>query len=156
MKTAEDILKDKPVGSKICVSPGQTIAEAIRVMNEANVGAILIEDGEEIVGIWTERDLLKSMGTAGFDPHKADIGNHMKTRLHSAAHNTPLIQLEEMFLGLFIRHIVIKKEGQFAGLLSIGDVLRASLLEKEAELKKLNKIASWNYYENWGWDRKKR
>lgn len=156
MKTAEDILKDKPRRPKICVSPRQTIAEAIRVMNDANVGAILIEDGADVVGIWTERDLLRSMGAAGFDPKTALIGDHMKTRLHSAAHDTPLIQLEEMFLGLFIRHIVIMREDNFAGLLSIGDVLRASLLEKEAELKKLNKIASWNYYENWGWDRKKR
>lgn len=156
MKTAEDILKDKSGGQKIGVSPRHTIAEAIRTMNAANVGAVLIEDGDDVVGIWTERDLLRSMGTPGFDPRTAVIGDYMKTRLHCAAHDTPLLQLEEMFLGLFIRHIVIKKEGNFAGLLSIGDVLRASLLEKAAELKKLNKIASWNYYENWGWDRKRR
>lgn len=156
MKTAEDILNDKPEKRKVCVSPQQTIAEAIRVMNDANVGAVLIDDGKDVAGIWTERDLLRSLGNAGFDPKTALIGDHMKTRLHCAAHDAPLLQLEEMFLGLFIRHIVIKKQGRFIGLLSIGDVLRASLLEKEAEFKKRNKIASWNYYENWGWDRKKK
>ena len=156
MKTAEDILKDKPLGQMICVSPRQTIAEAIRVMNKANIGAILIEDGDDVKGIWTERDLLRAMGDREFNPKTALIGDHMTTRIHSAAHDTPLFQLAEMFLGLFIRHIVVKKEDKFLGLLSIGDVLRADLLEKEAELKKLNKIASWNYYENWGWGRKKK
>ena len=156
MKTADEILKGKPSAAKVCVGPGQTVVQAIEKMNQANVGAILIEEGNDIIGIWTERDLLRAMSRPGFDIHSAIIGDHMKTKLYCAAHDTPLLQLEEMFLGLFIRHIVIKKEDRFIGLLSIGDVLRASLLDKAAELKRLNKIASWQYYENWGWDRKRK
>jgi CBS domain-containing protein len=156
MKNAEDILNNKIQDYKICVSPDHTILQAIDIMNKANVGAVLVESGDDIAGIWTERDLLRSIGRAGFDPKTARIGDHMQTRLHWAAHDTTLMQLQEMFLGLFIRHIIVKKQGRFIGLLSIGDILRAILLEKEKELKKLNKIASWQYYENWGWDRKKR
>jgi signal-transduction protein with cAMP-binding, CBS, and nucleotidyltransferase domain len=156
MKTAEDILKDKPREWKISVTADQTIAAAVEKMNRAGIGAILIEKDEDIIGIWTERDLLRSMSDPRFDPQTARIGDHMKTNLHWAGHDTDLMQLQEMFLGLFIRHILIRREHRFIGLLSIGDVLRASLLEKEKELKKLKKIASWQYYENWGWDRGKR
>ncbi|MCP4748172.1 MAG: CBS domain-containing protein [Desulfobacteraceae bacterium] len=155
MKTAEDILKDKPRSPKICVSPKHSLAAAIDKMNQAKIGAILIEQNDEIVGIWTERDLLKAMSNPGFDIQNEIIGGHMTTKLYCASHDTPVIKMQEMFLGLYIRHIVIKKQDRFIGLLSIGDVMRASLLEKEKELKKLNKIASWQYYENWGWDRKK-
>jgi len=155
MKTAEEILNDKRPYRFISTAPEQPIAAAIEQMNEANVGAILIEQRGDIVGIWTERDLLRAMGDPHFDPKTALIGDHMKSRLHSAPHNTEVVQLEEMFLGLFIRHILIKKEGRFIGLLSIGDVLRASLLEKDQKIRELNSIASWQYYENWGWDRKK-
>ncbi len=156
MKTAEDILKTKAKPPKISIAPEQTIAEAMEMMNRSGVGAILIEKGpDQIVGIWTERDLLRIAAAPDFDIHTARIGDHMQNRLINADHDTPLIKLEEMFLGLFIRHIVILKEGRYLGLLSIGDVLRASLLEKDRTLKKLNKIASWQYYENWGWDRKK-
>jgi CBS domain-containing protein len=156
MKTAEDILKTKSAPLKITIAPDQTIAQAVDKMNRARVGAILVEEApDRIIGIWTERDLLKSLTTPGFDPHKGLIADYMQTKLFNANHDTPLIELEEMFLGLFIRHIVILKEGRFVGLLSIGDVLRASLLEKDHMLKKLNKIASWQYYENWGWDREK-
>lgn len=155
MKTAEDILNDKRPYRFISIAPEQPIATAIERMNVANIGAILVEQGGDIVGIWTERDLLRAMGDPHFDPKTALIGDHMKSRLHSAPHNTEVVQLEEMFLGLYIRHILIKKEERFIGLLSIGDVLRASLLEKDKKIKELNSIASWQYYENWGWDRKK-
>ncbi len=155
MKTAEDILNNKTRAPIISVTPETTIAQAIRTMVDANIGAILIKKDDDIVGIWSERDLLKSTGLDDFDPHTAIIGEHMKTHLHCAAHDTPLIKLEEMFLGLYVRHIVIKKEERHVGLLSIGDVVRESLLEKDKQLKELNSIASWQYYENWGWDRKK-
>jgi CBS domain-containing protein len=155
MKNAEDILNDKRPFELITVRPVQTVAEAIDRMNQADIGAILIEDQGEILGIWTERDLLKSMRQPGFDPGQARMGDHMTTQLHSAPHDTEVERLEEMFLGLYIRHILVGKEGKFIGLLSIGDVLRASLLEKDRRIRELKSIASWEYYEDWGWDRKK-
>lgn len=156
MKTAEDILNDKKPSLMVSVGPGETITTAIQRMNKANIGAILIENKGQIVGIWTERDLLRAMGKPDFDPDNTPIGEKMNTQLHCAAHDTTIERMEEMFLGLYIRHLLIKKGEQFIGLLSIGDVLRASLLEKDSQIKKLNTIASWQYYENWGWDRKKR
>ncbi len=156
MKTAEDILNDKRPFEVITIKPEQTVAAAIEKMNQAKIGAILIEDQEGIRGIWTERDLLRSMRQPDFDPSRARIGDHMSTQLQSAAHDTKVERLEEMFLGLYIRHILVKKEGRFIGLLSIGDVLRAGLLEKDRRIRELNSIASWEYYENWGWDRKKK
>ncbi|MBT8339908.1 MAG: CBS domain-containing protein [Desulfatitalea sp.] len=156
MKTAEDILNDKQPYKMVSVGPNETVVVAIEKMNQAGIGAILIEKQKQIVGIWTERDLLRAMGRPDFNPARAKIGDHMSVRLHSAECDTPIERLEEMFLGLFIRHILIKKADQYIGLLSIGDVLRASLLEKDKQIKKLNTIASWQYYENWGWDRKKR
>jgi hypothetical protein len=47
----------------------------------------------------------------------------------------------------------LAKNGQFIGVVSIGDVLCASLLEKDHQIKQLNSLASWQYSENWGWDR---
>lgn len=156
MKTAEDILNDKQSSGMVTIAPNATIAEAVARMNLANIGAILIEKDGDIIGIWTERDLLRASHLTDFNPETAVIGDHMQTRLHSAGNDTPVEQLEEMFLGLYIRHILIRKQDRFIGLLSIGDVLRASLLEKDRQIKRLNTIASWQYYENWGWDRKKR
>jgi CBS domain-containing protein len=153
MKTAADIVAEKG-GEIVSVTRETTLVEAIRMMNEHRIGAILVEDGKNLVGIWTERDYLRNSGDPDFDPRTARVGDHMTSPLHFADHDANLTQLEEMFLGLYLRHIPVQKDGDPIGMVSIGDVLRASLLEKDHQIKQLNSLASWQYYENWGWDRR--
>jgi signal-transduction protein with cAMP-binding, CBS, and nucleotidyltransferase domain len=138
----------------VTVRPEQTIREALERMQMNRIGAILVKRAEKIVGIWTERDLARDILKRGFDINVARIGDYMATRLYTAPDDTPLLKLQEMFLGLFIRHILITQRRKTIGLLSIGDVMRASLLEKDTQIRDLTAMASWEYYENWGWDRK--
>ena len=154
MRTAEDIILDKN-NEIVHVTKTQTVAEAIDLMNTNKIGAILVKEDDDMIGIWTERDYLRSSSNPAFDPKSAQIGDHMTSPLHFAAHDATLTQLEEMFLGLYLRHIPVKKEDRFLGMVSIGDVLRANLLAKDRQIKELNSMASWQYYENWGWDRQK-
>ena len=154
MKTAEDIIKEKN-SETVWARKDQSLSEAIDLMNHSKIGAILVKENEQIVGIWTERDYLRSSSDADFDAKKAQIGEHMTSPLHFAPHDASLTQLEEMFLGLYLRHVPVEKEGQFIGMVSIGDVLRANLLDKDRQITELNSLASWQYYENWGWDRTK-
>lgn len=155
MKTAGDILEGKNA-EMISAQADQTVLEALRVMVEKNIGAILVREGERVVGIWTEKDHVRNSLQAGFDPHKTRIGDVMTRTLHTASYDTPIPQLQEMYLGLYTRYVMIEKEGRFVGLLSIGDALRANLLEKDRELRNLNELVSWEYYEDWRWDPKKR
>ena len=128
MKTAEDIIKEKN-GEMVCISSDRKIRDALRLMTANKIGAILVKKEDKIVGIWTERDLLHDIILPEFDPDVDLIGDYMTTPLHIITHNTPILKIKEMFLGLFIRHILVEKDGEFIGLLSIGDVLRASLIE---------------------------
>ena len=153
MKTAADILADK-ARSLVTVPPHTTIYEAMQVMTAKKIGALLVKRDGRIVGIWTERDFFRNAIEPDFDPKTALIHQYMTTRLISVPPETPLAKLQDMFLGLFIRHLLIKKGNDYVGLLSMGDVMRALLLEKDKEIKTLNKMASWEYYENWGWQRK--
>jgi hypothetical protein len=50
-----------------------------------------------------------------------------------------------------LRHLLIEKNGEFIGVLSSGDVMKANLNEKTKELEELNAMVSWEYYENWRW-----
>jgi signal-transduction protein with cAMP-binding, CBS, and nucleotidyltransferase domain len=153
MKTAGDIINDKK-RDMVTVRPEQTIREALEHMQVNRIGAILVKRSDKIVGIWTERDLARDILKRGFDIDTAKVGDHMTTRLYTAPDDTPLLKLQEMFLGLFIRHILITQRRKTIGLLSIGDVMRASLLDKDTQIRDLTAMASWEYYENWGWDRK--
>lgn len=153
MKTAGDILNEKK-REMVTVRPDQSIREALERMQANRIGAILVKRGDKIAGIWTERDLARNVLKRGFDLDAAMVGDHMTTKLYTAPEDTPILKLQEMFLGLFIRHILITRRRRTIGLLSIGDVLRASLLEKDSQIRELTAIASWEYYEDWGWDRK--
>jgi signal-transduction protein with cAMP-binding, CBS, and nucleotidyltransferase domain len=155
MKTAEDIINDKH-REIISIASDHTIYQAAQKMVQNKIGVILVTQNDEIVGIWSEKDLLRNIIDPEFDPNTVKIGDYMTSPVQSAPHDAAIHQLEEMFLGLFVRHLLVEKEGSYIGLISIGDVTRASLLEKEQRFKKLNSFVSWEYYENWKWGRNKK
>ncbi len=153
MLNAGDILKYK---DKRLVSVGieSTVAEALNIMLENKIGAILVKDGEEIKGIWTERDLMKNVVTDGFHSKTTKIKDVMTTNLISAPDTDDLYHLMDKCLGERLRHLLIKKDGKYVGILSAGDITRAHLMKKSSELEELNKMANWDYYEDWKFNKK--
>jgi len=154
MRTAEEIVKYKGMDME-CVNGDTPICEALKVMNEKHIGSVLVKRDEKIVGIWTERDLLNNCLGEGFDPQKTKVGDLMSANLQSAKHDDNVYELMDKILGKRMRHLLVEKEGEYIGILSSGDVMRATMLEKDDELKKLNAMASWDYYENWKWEKNK-
>jgi signal-transduction protein with cAMP-binding, CBS, and nucleotidyltransferase domain len=148
MKTAEEILKEK-ARDIISVTPDTSIEEALQLMVYHKIGAILIKDGEAITGIWTERDLMEDVLQKGFDIRQSHIGDYMTTGLLSAPHTDTCYELMDKFLGMRLRHLLIEKNGHYIGMLSAGDVMKETLLEKTREYETLNFEVSWDYYENW-------
>ena len=155
MKTAQDMLNEKEGGEAlISVAADTTIHDALKVMLELRIGAILVEENGKQIGIWTERDLMENAITPGFDPKTAKIGDLMVTGLQSASYAETAYNLLDKFLGIRLRHLLIEKDGEYIGLLSTGDVIKTCLMEKTAELENLNSIVSWDYYEDWRWKKK--
>ena len=154
MKTAEEILGAKGM-DMVGVEHDTVICEALKVMNENRIGAVLVKESEKIVGIWTERDLMGNCLNENFDHKKARVGDHMHTNLQTVKHNANVYELMDKFLGKRMRHLLVEKDGKYIGILSSGDVMRATMLEKDEELKRLNTMVSWDYYENWKWEKSK-
>lgn len=154
MKTAEDILniKDSEI---ISVEEDTVVSEALRLMLSHQIAAVLVKRDQKITGIWTERDLVKNCVAEGFDPQKSLVKDFMETELVFAQHDETPYQLMDKMLGKRMRHLLIKKGGEFIGILSAGDVARACMHEKDDQLKAMNKMVSWEYYEDWKWDRRK-
>jgi signal-transduction protein with cAMP-binding, CBS, and nucleotidyltransferase domain len=150
METAKDMLGGKPQ-KLITVPVGMTVIETLKTMNEHRVGAILITKDNTVVGIWTERDLMRNAAAEGFDLKSGLIDDVMTTNLVSAPHTDTVYNLMDKFLGRRIRHLLIEENGEYIGLLSGGDVMKCVIHEKDAELRQLNSMVSWDYYENWKW-----
>ncbi len=150
MKTANDMIQEK--GSDIlCVPVGTIVLDALKKMNALKVGAILVTLDDKPAGIWTERDLLRNILNKEFDPKTARIEDYMTKDLIFAPHTDTVYNLMDKFLGLRVRHLLIEKKGQTIGMVSSGDVMKASIQEKDGELKQLNSMVEWDYYENWCW-----
>ena len=148
MNIADDLIKDKN-RELISVTENTTIADAIALMSEQRVGAVLIKKDNDIVGIWTERDLLYCVASSGPDCLQKTAGSCMSRNLKYCEWNDSVYKLMDMFLGLRLRHLLVKKDGEYIGLISSGDVMKATIREKNIELSQLNATTSWDYYEEW-------
>ena len=150
MQTAKNMVADK--GREIVSVPvGTTIFATLEKMNQKRVGAILVTRDEIIIGIWTERDLMQDIIQEGLDLKITLIEEYMTTRLISAPHTDTVFNLMDKFLGLRVRHLLIEEDGNIIGLVSGGDVMKCVIHEKDSELKQLNSMVSWDYYEDWKW-----
>lgn len=147
-RTAKDILKEKG-GHMVTINSDATVYQALTVMTQNKVGSIIILHEEKIVGIWTERDLMFRVLEEGFDAKTARLRDNMSEQLISANVNDPVYKLYDKFLGRRIRHLLIEEGGDYIGLLSVGDVMKASLQEMHEDLAELNNMVSLEYYENW-------
>jgi len=149
MLNAEDILKIKGE-DVLSVTADATIRDALTLMVERKVGSTLVAEDGKFVGIWTERDLMRNSLEEGFDSQTARIGDYMVTGLRFAPHTDTVYELMDKFLGLRLRHLLVKKGEDFIGLLSVGDVVKSCLREKTREFEELHAVVSWEYYEEWG------
>ncbi len=156
MKTAGDLIQEK--GGHIYRVPSEMpIEEALRIMIDKHIASLAIEKEDKIVGIWTDQELMRNTLQAGFNPKTAKIGDYMITSVPTAPHTDSVYQLTDKFVGIKVRQLLITKDEEYIGVLSIGDILVNALLEKEQELKALKAEHSFDYYEDWQqWKKKKR
>lgn len=156
MKTAADLIQEKVI-HLVTVLPDKNMEEVIRTMVEQHIAAMLVEKDGKIVGIWTDRNLLRDVLDPGFDIKTATIGDYMEKSLPTAPETDTIYQLADKFIGKRVRHLLITKaNGDYTGILSVGDVIVNALHEKNEELQKCKADYNWDYYEDWKrWKKKK-
>jgi CBS domain-containing protein len=154
MKTAGDIVSENQ-REVVCIGAEATVHDALTVMVEKRIGAIVVQEDGEYCGIWTERDLMRNAVTAGFDPKTTTMREVMVADLVSVPDDTSVYKLLDKFLGLHLRHLLVERDGDYIGLISSGDAIKADLVAKARELEELNAMVSWDYYEDWGWEKGK-
>ena len=136
MRTASDILQYK--GSKVwSVGPDDTVLHALGVMAEQEIGAVLVLEGERVVGILTERDYARKVVLAGRSSKNSAIREVMT---HDVICVEPERTIDEC-LGLMtderVRHLPVIDGRRVAGLISIGDLVRATIAEQEQVIEHL-------------------
>ena len=134
-----DILKRK--GSTITtVSPDQPIAEALALMAQHRIGAVLaVDGGGSIAGILSERDLVRAMNKNGKAVFDRTVGDLMTSPVVTCTPKDPVGAIEGMMTAQRFRHVPVIEDGKLVGIVSIGDVVKTRIEEAEAEVDALRR-----------------
>ena len=119
-----DILKAK--GNKVfTVSADATLSEVVRELVRHNIGSLVVFNGDELVGIITERDILRTMADLADRLDDVAIKSRMTTHVLSGSPDDEVSKTMGLMTEKRIRHLPIVEDGRLAGMVSIGDVVKA-------------------------------
>ena len=120
------------------VSPSTTIFDALKLMNQMNAGAVLVLDEGEVVGIFSERDYARKVALHGKSSRTTPVKEAMTADVIFVATKDSIETCMSMMSDRHIRHLpVLTEEGELTGIISIGDVVKALLAEKEVIINQL-------------------
>jgi len=129
MGAVSSILKNK--GHVIfTIVPETLVYEALEIMVEKNVSALLVMENDNLAGIFTERDYARKIVLKGKASKETTIGEVMTRDLITVAPETSLDSCMRLMTGKLIRHLPVVDKGQLAGIISIGDVVKYIIEEQ--------------------------
>lgn len=140
-----DILRQKG-HEVVTTTPDQSVLEAMRVLVEHNIGSVVVIRGEEILGILTERDVLR-LGAR--DPEllgTTRVGEAMTTDIVVGVAEDEIDYVMSVMTENRIRHLPVMGEGRLAGIVSIGDLVNACRREAEVENRYLREYIRGRVY----------
>jgi CBS domain-containing protein len=140
MKTVGDLLNEK--GKEVSsITPKATVSEAFRIMGEREVGSLMVMDeAGGVQGILSERDYPRKIVLQGKSPEKTLVEEIMTPleKMHTVTSNTTVEDCMVLITGKRIRHLPVFDNDEFVGLISIGDVVKAMLLQRDTVIERLS------------------
>ena len=133
----EDIMVQKV----ITVDPNASVKEAARLMNRHEIGCLIVVGQEQVMGIMTERDLLKKVVELGKNPEKTKVHDIMSKRLVVGTPRMEIPDVVRLMLQKKIKKLPIVTEGKIIGLVTLTDIARTTRIEPQmiGVIKELHK-----------------
>jgi CBS domain-containing protein len=139
-----DILRRK--GEDVySVSPLATVIDAVNTMNDHHVGSVLVCEGGYPVGVFSERDVLVRVVAAHRDPRQTLVRDVMTTRLYTASPDDTLLEVMRLMTDRRCRHVPVMEGEQLVGLVSIGDLTKATHNNLRQEVRELSSYIGGPY-----------
>lgn len=123
MSTLSEILREKEGAPLFAVEQGASVLDAVRTMNDGSVGALIVNDRGRMIGIFTERDVLRRVVGQQLEPATVRVDQVMTKQVICCTPATSIDEARELMRSRRIRHLpVLDSEGDVVGLISIGDL----------------------------------
>jgi len=136
MKTVGDVIRKK--GSQVwSVTPSTTVYDTLKLMAEKEIGAVVVLDGGQPVGIFSERDYARQVTLKGRTSKDTPVQEVMVSRIVFVRPEQSIEDCMALMTGKHVRHLPVLQQGALAGMLSIGDIVKEMISEKEFIIEQL-------------------
>jgi CBS domain-containing protein len=127
----------------VTITSGQTIAEAVELLNTHRIGALVVLEGSRVVGILSERDVVRHLGNDWAGLASRAVADMMGSDPVTVTPQSSVAEVMETMTNRRVRHLPVLDRGELVGIVSIGDVVKRKIEEAEFETSALKKyIAS--------------
>jgi len=141
MLKVADILKTK--GSKVfSILPGNSVYEALQIMGEKNIGALMVIEDDQLKGIFSERDYARKIVLVNRNSKDTLISEIMTANVITVSPSDSIEHCMELMSGKKIRHLPVTDNGKVAGLISISDVVTAIIDSQKETISHLQNYIS--------------
>ena len=144
MNTVRQLLKNKS-DIVFSISPQAPIYEALELMAEKGLGAVLVKEDDKLVGIFSERDYARKVILKGRSSKVALVGELMTSKLYCVSLSDTLDTCMTLITNQRTRHLPVLEDGQLMGIVSIGDVVKQIISGHETTIRELEKYILGGY-----------
>lgn len=128
-----DVLRGKG-DAVVTIGPDETVQRLLECLAEHHVGALVVsEDGRRVAGIVSERDIVRHLHSQGAQLLKSPVRGIMTSQVHMCDPHTAVDDLMVMMTDRRVRHVPVLVDGELAGIVSIGDVVKHRIGELQSE-----------------------
>jgi CBS domain-containing protein len=142
MDTTIQTLLDAKGHDVFSIQADQTVYQAIEEMDTRNVGGLIVKDGDQIVGIITERDYTRKVMLKNRASKETTVATIMTRKLVSITPDQTIESAMKLMTQMRCRHLPVFKDGKLDGILSIGDLVKAIIKGQEFEIQVLQDYIS--------------
>ena len=136
MRTVKQLLDGKG-RSVIAVAPEEPVLEAIQLMADHHIGAVLVMRGDELAGILSERDYARKVILRGRSSAETQAWEIMTSPVTTVSPDDTINHCMRLMTEHRFRHLPVREEGRITGVLSIGDLVKAVIEEQQQEIAQL-------------------
>lgn len=144
MATIREVLARKGA-DVLTTAPDTSVLDAIGKMSGANVGALVVERDGRAVGIFTERDYLRKIALEGRSSRETRLEEVMSSPLITVGPMDTTELAMQTMTDRRCRHLVVIEDDDMAGIVSLGDLVKHMLVEKQAEVEQLSSYIAGSY-----------
>ncbi|MPW43109.1 CBS domain-containing protein [Acinetobacter guerrae] len=142
MTNVAQVIQDKAEQAIYTVSPDATVLEAISIMADKGIGALVVTQNEEVVGILSERDYTRKVALMERSSYDTIVHEIMTPKVLTITRSNTVEECLQLMTDRHLRHLPVVEDNKLVGLISIGDLVKAAMQDQKNLIDQLQQYIS--------------